>query len=248
MILSLSLMLLGIFTLIYIGIVLFVGVKVISKYFSIKDKTFLYAGIGFIGVAFPWSGVAINFISIVFFDVVPSMEIHFFFHGGMGGAFLFFWIMAILNLSGIQPEKREKYLIFIGVVAFIVEIVYLSLIFYDTDILGTLLNEIQMDYAPFNEVYLLTQLIIVLISGFWLASKSLKSENDRIKIKGRLLLFGFILFPIASTLEVLVPFVPIIIIGRLLALISLIFTYGGLILPKWMEKLFLKKEKNYKKD
>jgi hypothetical protein len=238
MILSLELMLLGIFTLIYIGIVFMIGAKIISKYFAIKDKTFLYAGIGFIGLAFPWSGVAINFISIVFFNVVPSMEVHFVFHGGFSSIFLFFWIMAILNLSGIQRENREKYLVYIGVLSFIVEIMYLSVIFYDTELIGTLMNEIQVDYAPFNEVYLLTQLIIILISGFWLARKSLKSEDKRIRLKGKLLFFAFVLFPIASILEVLVPFIPIIIIARLLIIITEIFIYGGLILPKWMEKLF----------
>ena len=240
MILSLELMLLGIFTLIYIGIVFFIGLKIIAKFFIIKDKTFLYAGIGFIGVAFPWSGVALNFICVVFFDVVPSMEIHFLFHGGMAPVFLFFWIMAILNLSGIQPEKRENYLKYIGIVAFIVEIMYLSIIFYNTELIGTLINEIQVDYAPFNEIFLLTQLIIILISGFWLARKSLKSEDKRILLKGKLLLYAFILFPITSVLEVLVPIIPIIIIARFLGIVTEILVYGGLILPKWMEKLFSK--------
>jgi len=239
-------MLLGIFTLIFIGIVFVIGATIISKYFKIKDKTFLYAGIGVIGVAFPWSGVAINFISIVFFDVIPSMKIHFFFHGGMAPAFLFFWIMAILNLSSIQSEKREKYLKYIGIAAFIVEIIYLSLVFYNTEILGVLINEIQMDYAPFNEIYLLAQLIIILISGFWLAKKSLKSENDRIHLKGKLLLYGFILFPIASVLEVLVPFIPIIILARLLSIVTIILIYLGLILPKWMEKLFSRNKEKKK--
>ena len=246
MILSLDLMLLGIFTLIYMGIVFFIGIKIISKYFKIKDKTFLYAGIGFIGVAFPWSGVAINFISFVFFDVVPSMEIHFLFHGGFSSIFIFFWIMAILNLSGIQPKKREKYLIYIGVLSFIVEIMYLSVIFYDTTLIGTLINEIQVDYATFNEMYLLTQLIIVLISGLWLARKSLKSEDKRILLKGKLLLIAFILFPITSVLEVLIPLIPIIIVARFLGIITEILVYGGLILPKWMEKLFSKSKEKEK--
>ena len=169
------------------------------------------------------------------------MELHFFLHGGMGAAFLFFWIMAILNLSGIQPIKREKYLIFIGVTALIVEIVYLSLIFYDTEILGFLMNEIQVEYAPFNQVYLLTELFIVLITGFWLAKKSLKADDRRIRLKGKLLLYGFSLFSIAAVLEVLVPFIPIIIFARFLVMITEILIYGGLILPKWMEKLFSKK-------
>ncbi len=121
---------------------------------------------------------------------------------------------------------------------------YLSIIFYDTTLIGTLMNEIQVDYAPFNEVYLLTQLIIVLISGFWLARKSMKSDDKRIQLKGKLLLYAFILLPITSTIEVLIPLIPVIIIARFLGIIDEILVYGGLLLPKWMEKLFLKnKEK-----
>ncbi len=124
--------------------------------------------------------------------------------------------------------------------SFIIEIIYLSVIFYDTKLIGTLINEIQVYYAPFNEVYLLTQLIIILISGFWLVRKSSKSDDKRIRLKGKLLLYAFILFPIASILEVFVPFIPIIIIARLLGILTEILVYGGLILPKWMEKLFTK--------
>lgn len=121
---------------------------------------------------------------------------------------------------------------------------YLSIIFYDTTLIGTLMNEIQVDYASFNEVYLLTQLIIVLISGFWLARKSMKSDDKRIQLKGKLLLYAFILLPITSTIEVLIPLIPVIIIARFLGIIDEILVYGGLLLPKWMEKLFLKnKEK-----
>ena len=90
--------------------------------------------------------------------------------------------------------------------------------------------------------WLLTQLIIVLVSGFWLVSKSLRSESPRVRQKGRLLLYAFTLFPIVSILEVLVPLVPIIILARLLSIITIILTYGGFVLPKWMENLFLKRK------
>jgi len=240
--LSLELMLLGIFTLIYIVIALFVGIRIITRYFQIKNKTLLYAGIGLIGIAFPWSGVVLNFISIIIFEKIPPMELHFFLHGGMSAIFLFFWLMAILNLTGMESGKREKLLICLGIVAFIVEIMYLGIIFYDTEILGALINEIQVDYAPFNQLYLLTELIIIIISGLWLTTKSLKSDDSRIQLKGKLLLSAFILFPIASSLEVLVPLIPIIILARILIIFTEILLYGGLILPKWMERLFSRKE------
>lgn len=80
-----------------------------------------------------------------------------------------------------------------------------------------------------------------MISGFWLTTKSLKSDDNRIQLKGKLLLCAFILFPVASSLEVLVPLIPIIILARVLVIITMVLIYGGLILPKWMEKLFLRK-------
>ncbi|HEA71201.1 hypothetical protein LCGC14_0492020 [marine sediment metagenome] len=242
--LSIDLMLLGVFTLFYIAVVFIVGFIIILRYFQVRNKTFLYTGIGFIGIAFPWSGVALNFISSVFFSVVPPMELHFFLHGGFSAIFLFFWLMAILNLTGISSQKREKYLTIIGIIAFVVEIMYLSLIFYDTAILGVLINDIQVDYAPFSEIYLIFEMIIILMSGFWLAKKSLKSDDKKIRLKGKLLFSGFLLFPLATALEVLVPFIPIIILARILVIITMLLIYGGLILPKWMERLFLKK-KNY---
>ncbi|HEC37691.1 hypothetical protein LCGC14_0562650 [marine sediment metagenome] len=241
--LSIELILLGVFTLFYIAVVFIVGFIIILRYFQVRDKTFLYAGIGFIGIAFPWSGVALNFISSAFFGIIPPMELHFFLHGGMSGMFLFFWITAILNLSGISSQKREKYVITTGIIAFIIEIMYLSLIFYDTTILGVLLNEIQVDYAPFSEFYLLLEMIIIVISGFWLAKKSLKADDKKVKLKGKLLLSGFFLFPLATTLEVLVPLISVIIAARILVIITMFLIYGGLILPKWMERLFLRKKK-----
>ena len=75
------------------------------------------------------------------------MKLHFFLHGGMSAVFLFFWLMAILNLTGMKSSKREKFLIILGIIALLVEIMYLSIIFYDTEILGVLINEIQVDYA-----------------------------------------------------------------------------------------------------
>ena len=61
--------------------------------------------------------------------------------------------MAILNLSGIQPKKREKYLVYIGVLSFIVEIMYLSIIFYDTTLIGTLIIESYRLFEIFVQAF-----------------------------------------------------------------------------------------------
>ena len=80
MILSSELMLLGIVTLIFIFFVFCMGILMLAKYFEIKNKIFIYAGLATFGGALPWSGVAVFFICVVFFNFTPPMEIYFLFH------------------------------------------------------------------------------------------------------------------------------------------------------------------------
>ena len=240
MILSFELMMLGIFTLIYIIVSLFVGLKIMAKYFEIKDKILLYCGLSYLGIAIPWMGVALNFISIVFFNTIPSMELHFFVHGAIPPLTLWLWIVFNLKLSYIR-QKIQKMIISISfIIAIIFQIIYIYIIITDTMILGTLINEIQVDYSPFSELYLLIMAIIMISLGFSLGFRSLKSDNKRIRLKGKLIISSFLLACFAYALEIFVPVIAIIILARILVMFTAILFYGGYILPKWMEKLFLK--------
>lgn len=238
MALSVELILLGVFTLIFIGICVLTGILFIIKFFRLKSWPFLYMGIGLVGIALPWSGVAINFISVLLLNTVPPLELYFFFHGGMGAIFLFFWIMAILILSQMDRLKLKRLLVLLGIIAIITTIFYNIIIFTDTNILGSPVNEIQMDYALFSEIFLLTQQIIIFISGFWLSRTPLKSDDKHQKLKGKLMAVSFVLFAFASIIGVLIPVIFIIIIARILMVITIILLYAGLIFPKWVQWIF----------
>jgi len=240
MILSFDLMMLGIFTLIYIIVTLLVALKMIAKYFEVKEKIFLYAGIAYLGAAIPWMGVALNFISIVFFDTIPSMELHFFVHGAILPFTLWLWIVTNLKLSNVKPKKQKIIIGISFVIAIIFQIIYISIIFTDTKILGTLINEIQVDYAPFSELYLLIMAIIMISLGFKIGLRSMKSDIKRVRLKGKLIVYSFILATFTFVLEIFVPIIAIIILARILVVFTAILFYGGFVLPKWMENLFLK--------
>ena len=107
MILSFELMILGIITLIYITLIIVVAVKILAKYFEVKNKAFLYAGLACFGLVSAWSGVVFNFIIVVFFDLTPSLEIYFLLHGTYIPISLFFWIVTCLYLSGMNPTKQK---------------------------------------------------------------------------------------------------------------------------------------------
>ncbi len=236
-------MLLGIFTLIYIIVIMAEAITIIAKYFEFKDnKPLLYIGLSSIGLATPWSGVAANFISVVFFDVTISMELYFLLHGTYIPISVFFWIVGCLYLSNIRPPTRKMIIIITGVLHGIFEIIYIIIIFADTTILGTPLNEIQVDYAIFSEIFLLYAIIQTIVLGLWMGKRAIRSDDKRIRLKGKLLLTCFSLFAIAAFIEVMIPVIFIIILARILVTFNSILFYGGFILPKWMERLFLKSE------
>ena len=126
----------------------------------------------------------------------------------------------------------------------LLEIIYVTIIFTDTTILGTPINEIQVDYAPFSELFLLYCLVMMTILGFWMAKQALKSSERKIKLKGKLLLGGFILFAFSAVLEIMIPIIPIIVLARILVIICALLFYGGFYLPKWMERIFLRKNES----
>jgi len=232
-------MMLGIFTLIYVSITFFVGIKIITKYFAVRDKIFLYAGLSVIGLATPWAGVVLNFISIVFFDTLPSMQLHFFLHGFYIPIATCFWLMVLMHFSKLSKTTRKKLIIICFIIALIVEIAYISIIFIDTAILGTLINEIQVDYATFSEIYLLIATIIAFFSGLWLGKLLRKSDKEKVRLQGKLIISSYCIFAFAAFFEVLVPIILVIIFARILVTFMSILFYGAFVLPKWIMRLFL---------
>lgn len=240
MILSLDLMILGIVTLIYIVVIMVAAVIIIINSFKVKNKTLLYAGLSYIGLATAWSGVAFNFISVVFFNITPSMELYFLLHGTYIPISSFLWILTCLYLSSIKESKRKLIIIILGIFYSILEVIYIAIIFTDTTILGTPINEIQVDYEIFSEIFLLYIIVVTTVLGFWMAKQAYRSEDKRIKLKGKLLFYSFGLFAIVAFLEIMIPIIPVLILARILAMVCAVLFYGGYLLPKWLERLFLK--------
>ena len=244
MILSLDLMILGIVTVFYVIVITVQAIIFITKYPKFKNKTFLYVGMSSFGLATAWAGVAMNFICIVFFDVTPSMELYFLVHGAYLPISNYAWVLAALSLSEKKSYKRKRIAIITGIFYMLLEIIYIMIIFTDTTILGTPINEIQVDYAPFSELFLLFCLVMMTILGLWMAKQAMKSADRKIRLKGKLLLTSFILFAFSAVLEITIPIIPVIIIARILVVICALLFYGGFILPKWMERLFLGKNES----
>ena len=100
-----------------------------------------------------------------------------------------------------------------------------------------------MEYNLFLRMYLLSVLILALITGVLFARKSLRSEKPEIKLRGKFLLAAFISFVIGGILDTIITanFVALL-ITRIILISSSIEFYYGFILPEWMKKRFLRQK------
>lgn len=237
-----ELIILGIVTMTFIVITIFLSIKFLIKYINTKDKHLLFAGIAYVGVASCWFGVGLNFISVMLFNEIPPMELHFLLHGGIVTIAQWCFIMLCTDLSHLKKGMKKLIQILTGIIAIIVEIIYIFIVFTNSTLLGYLYVPIQVIYGPFSYVYLGVHLILFVLQGIWLGRESMKSEDNRIRLKGKLIVISFLFFLGASILEVFFSLILIFIIARVLVTISAISFYSAFILPKWIEKLFLKEE------
>jgi hypothetical protein len=244
MILSFELIVLGITTLVYIFFLSAVGTKIMLIYFRDKKRVYLYTGLSIIGTAVPWSGAAIFFISEVFFDIIPPMEVFFFFHGAFIPLFSVLWIFAMLLVFDVHPKKQTWIKIIVIIFWMSLNIIYLVFIFTDTTLLGTLTeNNVIVDYAPFNQLYLLIALIQVVLTLTLLGVYSWKSDDPKIHLRGKLIVCSVSVFASSVILEILMPIIPMLILARFLVMFYAIFYYMGFIMPKWVENIFLGEQK-----
>ncbi|MFX1394416.1 MAG: hypothetical protein ACFFAH_12690 [Promethearchaeota archaeon] len=241
MILSLDLMILGFVTLIYIFFLSAVGIKIGLIYFRNKKKVYLYTGISVIGTATPWSGTGLFFISQVFFDIIPPIELLFLFHGAFIPISSITWIFAMLDVFEVNPNKQKWIKIIFLILWMSLEIIYLTFIFTDTTLLGTPTeNNLIIEYAPFGQLYLFIALAQMVITLTILGIYSWKSDDPKIQLRGKLIIISICIFTAAAILEILIPIIPILILARFLVMIYVVFYYMGFILPKWVQDFFLR--------
>ena len=233
----------GVFSLIFVVISIFIGFTIISKYPKSKNRTVILVGFVWLGIVSSWYASSSSFLVALIADGNGFMSIPplYFIIGAVPLPITaFLWMIAFTDL--LYRDKKKIILLIIGVTGIIFEIALFTLLLIDYDLVGIVSSPVDADYELFVTIYQIFLVILVLVSGILFAHESLKSKIPEINLKGKLLLAAFLSFVIGSILEILSGIsIALLIIARLLLITSSIEFYGGFILPRWMEKLFLKK-------
>jgi len=178
----------------------------------------------------------------------------------IGNAFvpvaLICWVISYTDMVNKEKQKIAVALTLIFSIAF--EGVFFYQFFLDINLIGVVnpfYRPFSADLGYFLAILLSISFLILFVTGFKFARKSIKSENEEVRLKGKLLQFAFTAFTIAALLEksarsVLIgtiftdPREPILsvmlVVVRVLLISSAIAFYGGFLLPRWMKNILTK--------
>ena len=253
-----QLMIITITIVVFILINIVLGFTMIYK--GIKSKTYVYSYIGaifFAGVS-AWGGVLYNFIYILITDAFPVQIWTSFFviQGGFLFVFHIIWIYGVTKISKITEKQRKTLMIVVVIFNAILELTYWIIILTDVSILGTPSFPFIVTYSPVSYFYLTSSLMFFTIAGGWIAIVSFKEDDPKIKLRGKFLIVYVILITVGSILEIYDPLETLMVgvlsmgtldaaviaslIAKVLLTIAVISGYLGFMLPKQVQKIFIK--------
>ncbi|TFG05354.1 MAG: hypothetical protein EU539_09425 [Promethearchaeota archaeon] len=227
-------------SLVMVVISLIIGIRILTKYFKVKQKTLLTVGIAWICLTTPWWGEILSLISFLF--TRKPLD-----------AFTFLLIVNIFipvsvvswiySYCEILKVKREKLiLIILIIISVIYDVLIIILLSIDTTLVGVISERFTARQADFVVIFQISALLTLVLTGFRFSYVSMKSDDKKTEIKGRFLFAAFLLFLIGAALDALIfpmDFITLV-ITRILLITSSICYYFGFFLPEKVASLFIK--------
>ena len=157
----------------------------------------------------------------------------------------------------VNKEKQKIAVGLILIFSVVFEVLFFYHFFLDINLIGVISpsRPFSADLGYFLAILLLISFLILFVTGFKFARKSIKSEDRDVRLKGELLQFAFVAFTIAAVIEktlrsfligaifpdpTILFLSVILVIMRLLLILSAIAFLGGFLLPNWMKKILTK--------
>ena len=187
-----------------------------------------------------WYGSGISFLLIVVFGQEGlSFELFSIISLSLYPFTLLCWLTGFTDLN--YKEKQKIILLITGIISVLFELFFLYFIFTNPSVIGESYGPGDASYGILVSVYLGFLIMTFLITGVIFASRSIKTNEPEIKLRGKFLMGAVIAFAIGASLDNLPNFsVILLVIARLILIISAIEFYCAFILPNWVKKRILR--------
>ena len=187
-------------TLAFVLISLIVGLKILSKYFSHKQPELITVGLTWIFLSSPWWPLPVTFLTIALFNYALEPMVYLYLMTAFVPLALINWMYSFASLT----YPRKKWLIFIPTLVILTTymILYHVFLVLSPDLIGTHQGGFQFSRSLMVNLVALLSILITLITGFLFARKSFRSDDKRIKWKGRFLFIGIVSFVLGAMLDI----------------------------------------------
>ena len=227
----------GTFSLILVSISFIVGIILIFKYFKTKEKIFVLVGLSWIFIVEPWFPSTFAFLCFLLTNKLPPDRIYLLLGTILLPFTLLIWIYAFTEFMSIK--KQKLILILLAIIGVVYEIYLMYYWISDPYIIGFITGPVDVNYNIVVNIYLISLLILVEVTGIIFARATIRSPELETKLKGKLLLIAWLLFLCGSILDIIsANSILILSIARIILIISALAFYSSFNLPNRMKKLF----------
>lgn len=233
----------GVFSLIFVVISFIIGIKLIFKYYIYKRDEIIAVGLTWIFLSSAWWGIVILFLFYVLF----SYRISTFFYLLIGNIFvplaLLCWIYAFSSM--VYPMSKKKILSIFLAICIPYDVVLVIFLFINPNLIGHFKTEFYLESELYPTVFQIFAVLTAIITGILFTKNALKSEDPKVRLKGKFLLLAFITFSFASFCEAIVLLDPLtLVIMRIILIASSIIYYLGFFLPEKLEDWLISRRIN----
>jgi len=233
----------GVVGVISLLVAFYVAFKILKRAHELRRREFLMVGITGLFMSEPWWPSITSFLLEVFIGIrLPNPVAHV-----IGIVFqpigIFTWLVAFTDL--VYKVQQKTILVLFIIYSCIFEIAFFIVFLHDPPLEGTFYG---ITSALIPMAFMATFLLIILITGLLFARESIKADEPEIRMKGKLLACGIILFCIATSIDSIILLLNLFLviqpITRIILILSSLSFYGGFLLPDWMKKIFKINSKN----
>ncbi len=231
----------GTLSLILVLVSTIVGLRIISKYFTFKEKTLLTVGLAWVFITSAWWVSAFQFVIIALFDYKFTPYLYLLIENAFTPFAIIFWIYSFCALMRLKSQKLIVSIYFIICVIF--EIILFTFLSIDTELVGTGIEEgiFTSRLTDFFIGFQIFAILSIVITGIIVSRKSIRSDKPDIKWKGIFLLIAFFSIAFGAALEAIFLLGPLeLILVRALLISGSIEFYFGFFLPKPIAKVLIK--------
>jgi hypothetical protein len=217
-----------------------VGIRILLKYFSFQKKEMITVGLTWIFMSSGWWGSSFSFLSILLVQQTLNPVIYVL----IGNAFIpiaiICWIYSFTSLA--YPQWKKKLLILFLIIYIPYEIYVIYYLMVDPSMIAVIVGTFYAQPSLFIMILQVLAVLVAFITGIIFSRNSLKAEDAKVALKGKILMLAFISFTIGAFMDAVIALTPItLIIVRLILISSAIFYLFGFLLPDKIAELLLKK-------